>query len=395
MNDLKTKSKQFLSKGSYGTVYCDKDKKNVSKYIYIYDESMIYIENNIKELLFHCLITFNYFEKVPPSLPRMKSLVFKDNYCVINMPYYGIAFNNIKFSELSIKYIFDLIDSLNFLHLHNFSHGDLKPSNILIKKEQLYLIDYGSICFKHSIKYNSFNQRCTIYYVSPEECKYEKYFISTDIWSLGCIIFEHITKKRFIEILFKKIKYNYDEFETLTLSTKEYKRPYKILDIIYTEISQELINDLIDKYVYCNNKETQYYYYNLIIKKCLQLDKDKRITAFELIKLPIFNKYDSYTINSNININKFSQQILYINKDTSLFLNTIYNSILYLKSINKIDKIDIKIEDKNIEKLAKILTYIILMNSSIKEEKNLTYNIKKFFTYIPYLLSIINSKDIF
>jgi serine/threonine protein kinase len=389
---MESKNRQFLSKGSFGTVYYDKTNNIVSKYIYIYDNNSIYIENNIKEILFHCLTTFNFFSKVPSSFPRIKSIVFKDNYCIINMPYYGRPFNDVSFSELSVSYIFHLINSLYFLHSHSFSHGDLKPSNILVSGEKLCLIDYGSICFKHLEKIKNYTQRCTVYYVSPEECKLDSYYISTDIWSLGCIIFEHIVRKKFLELVFKELKLNYDEFENIAINTKEFKKPYKILDILYTEITQDIIDKIIDKNIYYNSTNNRYFYYNSLIKNCLQLSREKRYNTFELLQSPIFEGYEPIDIDFNTNKNLYQETVLYYDKNINKFMNTMYNSILYLKTINKM-KCDIT--DYDTAKLCKILSYIILLNYSIKEDKFITQYLKKFFAVMPYLIKIINSRDIF
>jgi serine/threonine protein kinase len=89
------------------------------------------------------------------------------------------------------------------------SHGDLKPSNILIdKNNNVKIIDFGSVTFYHSKYLKNPYQRCTIFYASPEELIYEKYSIYNDWWSLGVIMYEFCTRKCFISTLFDYLKVN-------------------------------------------------------------------------------------------------------------------------------------------------------------------------------------------
>ena len=124
----------------------------------------------------------------------------------IEMNYYGEVLNlkNLN-NDLIYKYIIQLFNGIYFLHKNNISHGDIKPLNILMDNINhiIKIIDYGSVIFNHYEKLNNikFNYRCTLYYISPEELKNNKYYISNDIWSLGCLLYELFTGKIFIESL--------------------------------------------------------------------------------------------------------------------------------------------------------------------------------------------------
>lgn len=83
---------------------------------------------------------------------------------------------------------------MDYLHSQEIIHRDLKPSNIFLKSKEytVQIGDFGIAC-------NSFNGCIiedvgTLLYQSPEILENgdgaEGYDSRTDIWSLGCIIFQ-------------------------------------------------------------------------------------------------------------------------------------------------------------------------------------------------------------
>lgn len=74
-------------------------------------------------------------------------------------------------------------------------HRDLKPENIfLIDEDSIRLGDFG---LSKTIQGNDFASTYvgTPYYMSPEICGGERYSLKSDIWSLGCIIYELCTTR--------------------------------------------------------------------------------------------------------------------------------------------------------------------------------------------------------
>ncbi len=76
-------------------------------------------------------------------------------------------------------------------------HGDLKPSNVLIGTNyDLKLTDFGiSRILTKNYGY-VFDQSGTLPYCSPEVIKGEAYNQKTDVWALGCILYEMCTNRR-------------------------------------------------------------------------------------------------------------------------------------------------------------------------------------------------------
>ncbi|XP_039568950.1 cyclin-dependent kinase 2 [Passer montanus] len=103
----------------------------------------------------------------------------------------GIALPLIK------SYLFQLLQGLAFCHAHRVLHRDLKPQNLLINAEgSIKLADFG-LARAFGVPVRTYTHEVvTLWYRAPEillGCKY--YSTAVDIWSLGCIFAEMITRR--------------------------------------------------------------------------------------------------------------------------------------------------------------------------------------------------------
>jgi len=347
----------LIGEGSYGKVYQDPENlTSVFKEIklWIHDstnhDQFVFIETNIKELIFYQLL-FLYYKKNYSnfSLSFLFNIKFSNilipekievhnNIARIYFENRGKILNDIKFTSYNqfhqifkqlSQTVYELFDS-------NMTHGDLKPTNVLVKESslQITLIDFGSICFFHNINITQPYQRCTIIYVSPEELIEQKYSIANDWWSIGVIMFEFIIEKSFIpslmnfyklkstyiqqfidEIFYNKKTKNFDSKQYLINFIKKLKQKH-INHFIHSSLDSQFVKN---HPILSTFDPSQIIEIKNLLEYLLTIDKIQRINNkqfiikhFNLELIP--NEYKNYTNIDieqfkNLNINSYSQNI--------------------------------------------------------------------------------------
>ena len=144
--------------------------------------------------------------------------------------------------------IFDLILALEFIHNKGIIHGDIKPSNIIINKNNKpIIIDYDLGKYVTDELITSKNYFGTYMYISPELLYNYKFNTKTDMWSLGMTFVNCINNNKDI--------FNYDNINELIKCMIEKKRLYGRLfinlihvmctyDMLIRPSSKELVNIL-------------------------------------------------------------------------------------------------------------------------------------------------------
>lgn len=97
------------------------------------------------------------------------------------------------FKESEIWSIFiQLIQGLRVLHNHHIMHRDLKTANIFLNKNGICKL--GDLNVSKVVKMGLlYTQTGTPYYASPEVWADKPYDYKSDIWSIGCILYELCT----------------------------------------------------------------------------------------------------------------------------------------------------------------------------------------------------------
>ncbi len=121
------------------------------------------------------------------------NLVINSDMTGILMDYYPYQINNLPTNlEQILMATYQLLTFVELIGSYGIIHRDLKPDNILIDRHgQIRVIDFGLSCYRQ-IEINQFVG--TLCYRAPEILSGDSYDCRSDLWSLGCILVELITK---------------------------------------------------------------------------------------------------------------------------------------------------------------------------------------------------------
>lgn len=104
---------------------------------------------------------------------------------------------------------------IQYLHSRRVLHRDLKTINLFLNKDETLKI--GDLGVAKEVKESHTHTIVgTPYYLSPELCEEKPYNNKSDIWSLGCILYELCTMKHPFDaktqggLFLKIIKENYE-----------------------------------------------------------------------------------------------------------------------------------------------------------------------------------------
>ena len=96
------------------------------------------------------------------------------------------------------RFLLQLLLGLEHLHERRIVHCDLKPQNVFLqgRENAAKMGDFGAS--QLLAKNYSFVHECvgTLFYVSPEVCRGDAFTTKTDVWALGCILYELCTSRK-------------------------------------------------------------------------------------------------------------------------------------------------------------------------------------------------------
>ena len=196
---------------------------------------------------------------------------------------------------------------LEYIHQKNIIHRDLKPMNIFLSDNNIIKIgDLGvAKIIKNQTKSNTFLG--TPYYMSPELFEGKPYNSKTDVWALGCILYE----------LCSLIK----PFNALNQAALG----MKIIEGKYIHL-----NEIKGIPLYC--KKFEYF-----VDKMLEKDCNKRPFMKDIIKDKFFFKKAKelgYENDINYLLNNFRKSLDYNNKNRANSLNLKKRKNIKMKRLN-------------------------------------------------------------
>ncbi|EGR29714.1 protein kinase, putative [Ichthyophthirius multifiliis] len=195
----------LLGKGTFGQVVrCSILGQNDVVAIKVIKNKPAYFQQAKSEILLLRLLNkqeneiLKQIQNVNESYKIVKLIdffIFKYHFClvfeILDLSLYDNIKNN-KFQGFSFEQISQwgrqILQGMIITESKQIIHCDLKPENIMIKKNnELKIIDFGSACQEENRIYTYIQSR---FYRAPEILLGIKYTISIDMWSLGCILAE-------------------------------------------------------------------------------------------------------------------------------------------------------------------------------------------------------------
>jgi len=148
------------------------------------------------------------------------------------------------------KFFIQICLGLQYIHSKNILHRDLKTMNIFMIKENEQ-IRIGDLGVAKALNPNSFAKTFvgTPYYLSPEICEEKPYNEKSDVWALGCILYEMATYKHPFNatnqgaLILKILKGTYEPINTKEYSIDLKKTIEKLLEKMYDK--RPFIKDIL------------------------------------------------------------------------------------------------------------------------------------------------------
>ena len=266
MNDFKIISK--LGEGAYSTVY--KVKRNIDNNIYALKKVKLLNlsekekQNSLNEVRLLASIKSNF-------VISYKEAFFdeKDSTLGIVMEFAdgGDLYQKIVehkksamfFEETDIWRIFiQLVKGLKALHDLKILHRDLKSANVFLLTDGTAKLGDLNVS-KVARRGLGYTQTGTPYYASPEVWKDQPYDNKSDIWSLGCVLYEMITLRPPFRAQNMEGLYN------------------KVIKGQFSRIPDRFSNELFE-----------------VVKLLIQVNTDLRPSCDEILKNPIIQKRIEY-----------------------------------------------------------------------------------------------------
>eukprot|EP00444_Apocalathium_aciculiferum_P014944 CAMPEP_0183460128 /NCGR_PEP_ID=MMETSP0370-20130417/136937_1 /TAXON_ID=268820 /ORGANISM="Peridinium aciculiferum, Strain PAER-2" /LENGTH=291 /DNA_ID=CAMNT_0025652003 /DNA_START=61 /DNA_END=932 /DNA_ORIENTATION=- len=249
---------RVIGRGQYGKAHLVREEKDKGLYI-AKTIDLTCLSSKEKETALQEVALLRRLDH--PNIVQYQDNFFMVDTLVIIMQYCEggdlQAFIKEKFKEkkriqevLVMHYFVQVLQALQYIHNERILHRDLKTSNLFLMKSKqvVKLGDFGiSRVLEGSIE-AAITVVGTPYYMSPEVCENKPYTFKSDVWSLGCVLYE---------LCMLKHAFSADNLLGLV---------YKIVSDKYEPIPKMYSSNL-----------------NVLIQRMLEKDADKRPSVRDLL----------------------------------------------------------------------------------------------------------------
>ncbi|ETO11129.1 calcium/calmodulin-dependent protein kinase type II subunit delta isoform 8, partial [Reticulomyxa filosa] len=172
-----------------------------------------------------------------------------------------------------------ILCALEYIHDRGIVHSDIKPGNILFESvafgAKLKLIDFGlaqqmslTVDSNKTVQWQKVKgYRGTPIFMAPEAHRMESYGTAVDMWSAGCVLYI---------LLFGVPPFKFVDFHQIAVDVMQFNINKKLQqDPIFKEVSAEGID---------------------LLKKLMQRDPSRRITASQALLHPFITKTPTQTL---------------------------------------------------------------------------------------------------
>ncbi|KAK6181203.1 hypothetical protein SNE40_009113 [Patella caerulea] len=136
-----------------------------------------------------------------------------------------------------IWYLFQMTSALAYIHEYGIIHRDIKTLNIFLTKSGLLKLgDFGISKIMQSQSGMAETLVGTPYYMSPELMQGHKYNQKSDIWALGCVLYEMLTLRR-----------TFEASNALKLARDIVLNQQSDINSMYSQEMQKLVTQLLQK----------------------------------------------------------------------------------------------------------------------------------------------------
>ncbi|XP_027589128.1 serine/threonine-protein kinase Nek11 isoform X1 [Pipra filicauda] len=212
-----------LGNGSFGSVYLVSDRKAKQG-----EELKVLKEISVGDLKPNETVEANLEAQLlskldhPTIVKFYASFVERDSFCIITEYCEGgdLDFKIQEYKDSGkiftqsqvVEWFIQLLLGVNYMHERRILHRDLKAKNIFLKDNLLKIGDFGVSCLLMGSCDLATTFTGTPYYMSPEVLKHQGYNTKSDIWSLGCILYEMccmnhaFTGQNFLSVVIKIVE---------------------------------------------------------------------------------------------------------------------------------------------------------------------------------------------